>query len=148
MRSNLALAPPVADHKIRRCNAPGRQTPWAQPWQSFYAAFRGIHSPAPWIRADRRYIMLQKRLLFVIFSILLAAAAFSAGAQVVPSAYSDRRISVTVGGMGSIFQPDYEGASITTLFPPHTYVRYLARIASRQHKTANIPSSAWAPMWM
>jgi len=61
--------------------------------------------------------MLQKRLLFVIFSILLAAAAFSAGAQVVPSAYSDRRISVTVGGMGSIFQPDYEGASITTLFP-------------------------------
>jgi hypothetical protein len=60
--------------------------------------------------------MLQKRLFFVSISILLAAEAFSACAQVVPSGYRDRRISVTAGGMGSIFQPDYEGASITTQF--------------------------------
>jgi len=67
--------------------------------------------------------MLQKRLFFVFSSILLVAAAFPACAQVEPSAYADKRISVTVGGMGSIFQPDYEGASITTAFPT-TYLCY------------------------
>jgi len=76
----------------------------------------GIQFPASWIRANRRYIMHEKRLFFVFSSIMLAAAAFSARAQVVPSAYSDKGISITVGGMGSIFQPDYEGASITTQF--------------------------------
>jgi hypothetical protein len=83
----------------------------------FLCCFQGHSFPRTLDSRRSADIMLQKRLFFVFISILLASAAFSAGAQVVPSAYGDKRISVTVGGMGSIFQPDYEGASITTLFP-------------------------------
>ena len=43
-----------------------------------------------------------------LFCILLTAGAASAVAQVAPSAFS-RQISITAGGMGSLFQPSYQG---------------------------------------
>lgn len=43
---------------------------------------------------------------FVFFLALLAGGLVSARAQVAPAAFS-RQFSVTVGGMGSAFQPDY-----------------------------------------
>ena len=45
----------------------------------------------------------------VLFSILFAVGTVAAGAQVVPTA-TGRQVSLTVGGMASVFQPDYEGA--------------------------------------
>jgi hypothetical protein len=44
----------------------------------------------------------------VLFSILFAAGAVCVRAQVVPSA-TGRQVSITAGGMASIFQPDFEG---------------------------------------
>jgi hypothetical protein len=44
----------------------------------------------------------------VLFSILLAAGAVAARAQVVPSA-TGRQVSLSAGGMASIFQPDFAG---------------------------------------
>jgi hypothetical protein len=69
--------------------------------------------------------------LFISFlvSVLLLTGA-SAGAQVVPSA-TGRQVSITAGGMASIFQPDYMGgwnngvfaqASNQPLFGVGTYV--------------------------
>ncbi len=49
-----------------------------------------------------------KRSALALSCILLAAAAVAASAQVVPSA-EDSRFSITVGAMGSIFQPDFDG---------------------------------------
>lgn len=66
--------------------------------------------------------MLQKRLIFVFLSILFVAANLPACAQVVPAGIG-RTTTITAGGMGSIFQPDYEGAAITTAFPT-TYLCY------------------------
>jgi hypothetical protein len=43
-----------------------------------------------------------------LFSILLAAGAVAVRSQVVPSA-TGRQLSITAGGMVSIFQPDYTG---------------------------------------
>jgi len=43
-----------------------------------------------------------------LFCILLTAAAASAAAQVVPAAIG-RQISITAGGMGSLFQPSFQG---------------------------------------
>jgi hypothetical protein len=43
-----------------------------------------------------------------LFSILLAAGAVAARAQVAPSAFG-RQLSITAGGMASIFQPDFAG---------------------------------------
>jgi opacity protein-like surface antigen len=47
-----------------------------------------------------------RRFSSLFFSILLFAGAITAGAQVVPSA-TGRQVSITAGGMASIFQPDY-----------------------------------------
>jgi Outer membrane protein beta-barrel domain len=47
-----------------------------------------------------------KRFSLLLFSILLFAGAVAASAQVVPSA-TGRQVSITVGGMASIFQPDF-----------------------------------------
>src|ERR1035438_8900089 len=44
----------------------------------------------------------------VLFSILLAAGAAETTAQVVPSA-SGGQVSLSVGGMASVFQPDFAG---------------------------------------
>jgi len=43
-----------------------------------------------------------------LFCVLLTAAAASAAAQVVPAAVG-RQISITAGGMGSLFQPSFQG---------------------------------------
>ncbi len=47
-----------------------------------------------------------KRLGALLFSILLAAGAIAIRAQVLPSA-TGREVSITAGGMASIFQPDF-----------------------------------------
>jgi hypothetical protein len=47
-----------------------------------------------------------RRFSTFFFSILLFAGAIAAGAQVVSSA-TGRQVSITAGGMASIFQPDY-----------------------------------------
>ena len=52
-------------------------------------------------------IVLMKRSLLVLSCILLAGATIGARAQVVPSA-SAHELSITAGGLASIFQPDYE----------------------------------------
>src|SRR5208283_3602742 len=52
-----------------------------------------------------------RRFFAAYFSILLAAAALSAHAQVVPAAYG-RGLSIPAGGMASAFQPDYSGAGV------------------------------------
>jgi hypothetical protein len=49
-----------------------------------------------------------KRFSLLLSSILLFAGAVTAGAQVVPSA-TGRQVSITAGGMGSIFQTDFIG---------------------------------------
>jgi hypothetical protein len=49
-----------------------------------------------------------KRSALALSCILLAAAAVAAPAQVVPSADANK-LSITVGAMGSIFQPDFAG---------------------------------------
>lgn len=49
-----------------------------------------------------------KRSIVAWLSILLAAAALPAHAQVIPSAVA-RQFSITAGGMASIFQTDFEG---------------------------------------
>lgn len=49
-----------------------------------------------------------KRSAFVLLGMLLASAIFLR-AQVVPSAFTHRNISLTAGGMGSLFQPDFAG---------------------------------------
>jgi len=48
-----------------------------------------------------------KRIAFIVFSCLLCAA-LTSRAQVTPSAYRGQ-LTLTVGGMGSVFQPDYAG---------------------------------------
>lgn len=47
----------------------------------------------------------------VVLLLVLAAGAFSARAQVVPAATA-RQTTITVGAIGSVFQPDYEGGGL------------------------------------
>jgi opacity protein-like surface antigen len=61
-----------------------------------------------------------KRTIVALLSIALAAGAASARAQVVPSA-TRQGLSLTVGGMGSVFQPDYAGANIAETSPNRLY---------------------------
>jgi hypothetical protein len=70
-----------------------------------------------------------KLFISLLFSVLLITGA-AAGAQMVSSA-TGRQVSITAGGMASIFQPDYMGgwnngvyaqASIQPLFGVGTYV--------------------------
>jgi opacity protein-like surface antigen len=56
------------------------------------------------------------RLFVVLFCIVAAAGALSTRAQVVPSA-TGRRLSVTAGGIGSVFQPDYAGGGVAQASP-------------------------------
>jgi|ERR1039458_3280386 hypothetical protein len=49
-----------------------------------------------------------RRFSSLFFSILLLTGTATAGAQVVPSA-TGRQVSITAGGMASIFQPDFAG---------------------------------------
>jgi hypothetical protein len=49
--------------------------------------------------------------ILVLFSVVLLAATVSSHAQVVPAATKDT-FSVSAGGLGSLFQPDYAGEGI------------------------------------
>lgn len=49
-----------------------------------------------------------RRISIALFCFLLAAGSLSARGQVVPSATA-RRLSVSAGAMGSVFQPDFKG---------------------------------------
>jgi hypothetical protein len=49
-----------------------------------------------------------RRFSSLLLSILLFTGAVAAGAQVVPSA-TGRQVSITAGGMASVFQPDFVG---------------------------------------
>jgi opacity protein-like surface antigen len=51
-----------------------------------------------------------RRIAFFILSCLVCAAATGARAQVSPSAYRGQ-LTLTAGGLGSAFQPDYEGGA-------------------------------------
>src|ERR1039458_446314 len=68
-----------------------------------------------------------RRFSSLLFSILLFAGAVAAIAQAVPSA-TGRQVSITAGGMASIFQPDFAGvccfasASPQPLFGVGAYV--------------------------
>src|SRR6185312_17029602 len=70
---------------------------------------------------------MKVRLYFsALLLLLMISWAHSAGAQAVPSAYG-RQLSLTAGGLGSVFQSDYEGggapgASPNALFAPGAYV--------------------------
>jgi opacity protein-like surface antigen len=61
------------------------------------------------------YVLPMNRSVIALFCILLSAATASR-AQVVPSATA-QRFSVTVGGLGSLDQPDYAGAGIAQNSP-------------------------------
>jgi opacity protein-like surface antigen len=52
-----------------------------------------------------------RRSFAALFCILLATAALSTHAQVVPAA-TGRGLSITVGGLASAFQPDYAGGGV------------------------------------
>jgi len=52
----------------------------------------------------------------ILFSILLAAGAVAVRAQVIYSATA-RNVSVTAGGIASVFQPDFEGSWVTQNSP-------------------------------
>jgi hypothetical protein len=81
--------------------------------------------------------MFMRRLTVLLSSLLLAAVAAVAVAQVVPSATA-RQFSITVGGTASIFQSDYEGgyvcepASCYSSNPNTTIYYYPAAGASSQ----------------
>ena len=70
--------------------------------------------------------MRLSRALFL--SLLLAASAVSAHAQVVPSATA-RQLSLTAGGMVSLFQPDFKG---DWTYPNRYDVEYPVAQASNQ----------------
>jgi hypothetical protein len=65
--------------------------------------------------------MHMKRLaVFFPLSVLFAAGALSARAQVVPAATA-RQFSITAGALASAFQPDYAGGLVAEGSPYHLY---------------------------
>jgi len=64
--------------------------------------------------------VMMKRSIVALFSLLCVAGAVTAGAQVLPSA-TKGGVSITVGGMGSAFQPDYAGNGIRQVAPNRLY---------------------------
>ncbi|MGH9598648.1 MAG: outer membrane beta-barrel protein [Terracidiphilus sp.] len=61
--------------------------------------------------------MRLRRICFALLPVFLSiSGAGSAGAQTVPSAYA-RTFSITAGGMGSAFQPDYAGGGVAAAAP-------------------------------
>ena len=57
-----------------------------------------------------------KKILTICFLWTVSAVAFQACAQVAPSARHNQ-LSITVGGVGSVFQPDYAGGGVTGTSP-------------------------------
>jgi hypothetical protein len=71
---------------------------------------RNARSP-DWTYFVPPFFVVMRRSIIALFGILLAAGVFSAPAQVVPAATS-RQFSLTAGGLGSVFQPDYAGGGV------------------------------------
>jgi opacity protein-like surface antigen len=63
---------------------------------------------------------MMKRSTFGLFLTLLTVGITAASAQVVPSA-TGGQFAVTVGGLGSIFQPDYAGFGVAQTSPNRLY---------------------------
>ncbi len=61
-----------------------------------------------------------RNLAVVLFACLLGAGGLTARAQVVPSA-TRSQLSLTAGGMGSAFQPDYAGGGVAATSPRRLY---------------------------
>ncbi|HUX28391.1 MAG TPA: outer membrane beta-barrel protein [Terracidiphilus sp.] len=61
-----------------------------------------------------------RRFSVVLLAWMLCALPLAVKAQVVPAA-SRSRLSLTAGGMGSLFQPDYAGGGITGASPNRLY---------------------------
>lgn len=61
-----------------------------------------------------------RRLFVALLAFLMCAGVSAARAQVAPSA-TRPQLSVTAGGLGSIFQPDYGGGGIAAASPNHLY---------------------------
>ncbi|MGB7267600.1 MAG: outer membrane beta-barrel protein [Terracidiphilus sp.] len=61
-----------------------------------------------------------KKSILAFFCIVLSSAAVSARAQVVPAATSNS-FTLTAGGLGSAFQPDYAGEGIAQTSPNRLY---------------------------
>jgi opacity protein-like surface antigen len=61
-----------------------------------------------------------KRSIAALFLVMIAAAAASARAQVVPSA-TKGQFSLTAGGFGSVTQPDYAGYGVAQTSPNRLY---------------------------
>ncbi len=57
-----------------------------------------------------------RRLAVIVFSSLLCAVAMTSQAQVTPTAYRGQ-LSLTAGGLGSYFQPNYAGGGIPQASP-------------------------------
>jgi Outer membrane protein beta-barrel domain len=62
-----------------------------------------------------------RRFAVVLFSCLLCAGSVLARAQVEPTAYRRNQWSLSVGGMGSGFQPDYAGSGVPEASPQRLY---------------------------
>ncbi len=65
-------------------------------------------------------VVLMKKSILAFFCIVLFFATFSAHAQVVPAANSNS-FTLTAGGLGSAFQPDYAGEGIAQTSPNRLY---------------------------
>jgi Outer membrane protein beta-barrel domain len=63
---------------------------------------------------------MKRSLVFLFLSSLLAAGTLSVRAQVVAAA-TGRQLSVTAGGMFSVFQPDYTGGGVASTAPNRLY---------------------------
>lgn len=63
---------------------------------------------------------MTRRSIFVLFCVLLGGAVLSARAQVAPAA-TKSGLSLSVGGEGSLFQPDYAGNGIAQTSPNRLY---------------------------
>jgi hypothetical protein len=65
-------------------------------------------------------MQMNRALTFLFIAGLLACGSASASAQVIAAA-TGRQFSVTVGGIGSAFQPDYDGGGVPSTSPNRLY---------------------------
>jgi hypothetical protein len=61
-----------------------------------------------------------RRFIVLALMCLISAGTLTARAQVAPSA-TRQQLSLTAGGLGSLFQPDYAGSLIAQTSPNHLY---------------------------
>ena len=80
---------------------------------------RSADSP-DWTRFVPTFFLFTRPSIFALLSILFVAGVHSTHAQVVPSA-TGRQLSLTAGGLGSVFQPDYGGGGVAATGPNRLY---------------------------